>query len=66
MRLSPHEHICIKSTILKQNPITKVYLFGSRTDDTKKGGDIDILIISDKLTLQDIVEIKKNRNYSGE
>lgn len=38
----------------------KLYLFGSRVDDTKRGGDIDILILSEiKLNLSDKLKIKR-------
>ncbi|MCK5720188.1 MAG: hypothetical protein KAH84_09615 [Thiomargarita sp.] len=45
MRLSNFYKETIKSTGLEvfgQN--TKIYLFGSRIDDTKRGGDIDLYI----------------------
>lgn len=38
----------IKSRINTLFENTEVYLFGSRTSDGKRGGDIDILILSEK------------------
>lgn len=49
MRLTAHETESIKSAVIERDPAAGVYIFGSRTDDTKKGGDIDVLIISDRI-----------------
>ena len=46
MRLKPEIRDYFKSTIVQYSLDGKVYLFGSRTDDSKKGGDIDILYLS--------------------
>ena len=37
-----------------------VYLFGSRTDNHKKGGDIDIAILSKLVNIKETIEIKYN------
>lgn len=44
MRLLQNERQVILSTISEFAPDVKAYLFGSRADDRKRGGDIDILI----------------------
>ena len=43
MRLTQKEIEIIKNTINRYIKDSKIYLFGSRLDDNKKGGDIDIL-----------------------
>ena len=50
MRLSEGEVSIIKTTIRTFNPSARVILFGSRTDNSQKGGDIDLFIISNKIS----------------
>ena len=46
MRLSSSDQAKIKSTFLRfRSESVHLYLFGSRTDDAKKGGDIDLLVV---------------------
>jgi hypothetical protein len=51
MRLSDKEKKVIVQCVLALDPKAQIYLFGSRTDDTKKGGDIDLFIMSENLNL---------------
>ena len=60
MRLKDFEKIAIVSTVKCLDNDASVYLFGSRVDDTKKGGDIDLLVLSDRLVSDDkrIIKMK--------
>jgi uncharacterized protein len=53
MRLSQAEIEVISQTIGRLDNRARIRLFGSRADDTKRGGDIDLLILSEKLTESD-------------
>jgi uncharacterized protein len=48
MRLKPEIAIFLKQITCERIPGSKVYLFGSRANDSAKGGDIDLLIITNE------------------
>ena len=58
MRLTDFEVSSIRQTVHTLDTDAKVYLFGSRVDDEKRGGDIDLLVISDRLSSADAGRVR--------
>jgi predicted nucleotidyltransferase len=58
MRLLKKELEIIKTVITKYDESAKIHLFGSRVNDNKRGGDIDLLVFSDKLEYDSNLRIK--------
>jgi len=58
MRLTQFELDSIKSTFDDIFSCGKIYLFGSRVDDTGKGGDIDLYVVT-----KDTQKVTKKINF---
>ena len=58
MRITEHEKNAIVDAVKSADPDARVWLFGSRTDDSKKGGDIDIAILSERIKKEVMLEIQ--------
>lgn len=54
MRLKQEQIELLKNKLKTLSSNAKLYLFGSRVDDAKKGGDIDLLVVSDEITKKDL------------
>jgi predicted nucleotidyltransferase len=52
MRISDYEKDSIVNAVSEIDTKASIWLFGSRTDDTKKGGDIDIAVLSQKMRIR--------------
>lgn len=73
MRINELYQKTIKNTFKSVFGNGKIFLFGSRVDDSKRGGDIDLYIIpgDDQLTSEELFEKKikflsKLQRYLGE
>jgi predicted nucleotidyltransferase len=66
LRISKSEIEIIKTSILKTLPNYQIYLFGSRVDDNKRGGDIDIFVQTDiETSLKDKISILTDIEANG-
>jgi len=57
MRLSQTERQIISQTIHQADEKAEIYLYGSRADDDAKGGDIDLLVISQQIDVMKKLDI---------
>ena len=60
MRLTQKEVTLLKESLASLSSEARLYLFGSRTDDSKRGGDIDLLVVSKRLTKKDLRYLRLN------
>jgi hypothetical protein len=58
MRLTEREITAIREEIWRLDPKAEVYLYGSRVDDTARGGDVDLLVISATLGFRDVLRLR--------
>ena len=54
MRLYQEQAKVLKDKLKTISSTAQLYLFGSRVDDEKKGGDIDLLVVSKEITKKDL------------
>ena len=53
MRLTSEQQQSIRQSVREADPAAAVYLFGSRVDDARRGGDIDLLVLSQRIGLRE-------------
>jgi uncharacterized protein len=59
MRLTTDEIAAIRQEVGRLDPKAEVFLYGSRVDDAQRGGDIDLLVVSDKLAFRDVLRLRR-------
>ena len=59
MRLTPDVVEAIRDAVQAADSAAEVYLHGSRLGDAARGGDIDLLVVSDALNLREILRLRR-------
>jgi len=60
MRISEDEKKILMRAVMAQDPEARVWLFGSRVDDEKRGGDIDIAVLSSHIGRAERMRIRRS------
>ncbi|AEF86162.1 DNA polymerase, beta domain protein region [Treponema primitia ZAS-2] len=60
MRITEAERKVLTEAVQEIDHDAHVWLFGSRADDAKKGGDIDIAVLSPKIDINGRMKIRRN------
>ncbi|MDR3108479.1 MAG: nucleotidyltransferase domain-containing protein [Planctomycetaceae bacterium] len=60
MRITETEKQVMIEAVKNVDTDAELWLFGSRVDDTKKGGDIDIAILSPKIDRMKKIQIRRD------
>ncbi|HUX43091.1 MAG TPA: nucleotidyltransferase domain-containing protein [Rectinemataceae bacterium] len=60
MRITKEERDIFVDSIATCDPNAKVWLFGSRVDDSKRGGDIDLAILSRTIGREELRKIRRD------
>ena len=58
MRLRLQELEVIRQEVNRVDPAAEIYLYGSRVDDSARGGDIDLLVVSNRLGFRDVLRLR--------
>lgn len=58
MRIKPEVCAAIREEVGRVDPAAEIWLFGSRTNDRARGGDIDLLVRSDRLSFTDQIRLR--------
>lgn len=58
MRLTEKEATAIREEVRSLDPHATIYLYGSRANDSAHGGDIDLLVVSDRFGFRDTLRLR--------